>query len=134
MPIRELQTFKSESTAALAVTNSFNPAVSASLSVDTDWEAAFIGNIQGIYIQVSAIVTAASVTMRITTDSAGDNVLIPDSSADLSLGLTTANQGAAVWKVDLDAATASETYYVFFKTDAGTLTVDSTTLTYRRRV
>ena len=130
----ERKTFDVTSTSALSVSSSWAAGTRATLSVDSTYPAEFSGNLQALYVIVSAIFGAASLTMRLTTDTAADVILIPDSTATLSTGLTTAAKGAAVWKIALDATLPDNVVYAYFKSDAGTLTVDSVKLVYQRRM
>ena len=123
-----------DTTNIAAVGTSFALAKKSTLSVDTNYQGTFIGNFQGLFVQLSSISSATKLTMRICTDAAGDNILIPDTEAEIAIGITTASKGVAAYGVDLDVYTTTETYYVFYKTDAGTVTVEEATLTYRREV
>ena len=72
-----------------------------------------------------------SVVVRITKDSNGDECIVPDTSGSLSTGLTTATDATAVYEIGLpylDTASSAASFYLFFKTDSGTLTVDSADL------
>lgn len=119
---------------SIAVSNAFNAANKSSLNLDIDYKTVFAANVQGIYVTVSDIVNATSITMRVCTDLNGDKSIIPDTQATIATGLTTSDSGMAVYKVDLDVYTSAEVYYVFYKVNHGTLTVDSVTMTYRRDV
>lgn len=131
----ELRTlYAHDETDVATVGTSFNTAKKSTLSVDTNYHQTFYGNFQGIYLKLKSISSATKLTMRICVDAAGDDIIIPDTEADIAVGITTANIGAAVFGVDLDVFTESETYHVFYKVDAGTVTVDKCTLTYRREV
>ena len=48
----------------------------------------------------------------------------------IETGVTTATDGAVVYKIDLDYIFDSSDIYVFYKTDAGTVSVDAVELTY----
>ena len=130
------RTFDSVETTPLAVTNAFAAGTRATLSLDTsnNYPADYRGNLQGLYVKVSTIVTAASLTMRLTTDVAGDEIVIGDTAATLSTGITTGAEGAAVWRINIDAVISGKVLYAYFKTDAGTLTVTNVQLVYRRRM
>ena len=132
----ENKTFDAVSTSALSITDAFSAAVRATLSLDlaNNYPADYRGNLQGLYVSVSTISTAASLTMRLTTDTAGDAIVIGDSTATLSTGLTTGTSGNVTFKIALDAVISGKTLYAFFKTDAGTLTVTNVQLVYRRRL
>ena len=119
---------------SIAVSNSFNAANKSSLNLDIDYKTVFAANVQGVFVTVSSISAANSLTIRVCTDVAGNKPIVPDTPATSANGLTTTDSGMAVYKVDLDVYTSAEVYYVFYKTNAGSLTVDSVTMTYRRDV
>lgn len=119
---------------SIAVSNSFNAANKSSLNLDIDYKTVFAANVQGVFVTVSSISAANSLTIRVCTDVAGNKPIVPDTQATIANGLTTTDSGMAVYKVDLDVYTSAEVYYVFYKTNAGSLTVDSVTMTYRRDV
>ena len=73
-----------------------------------------------------------SLTMRITTDSAGDTCLITDTASTISAGITTGTVGTADYKADVDVALTDSKVYVFCKTNTGTADVDSVTITYEQ--
>lgn len=75
--------------------------------------------ISGIYIQVDNIVGAASITMRVTQDAAGDLIIVPDTTANLSTGITTATRGGVVFKVDIDYKHTDSIAWMHFRTNAG---------------
>jgi hypothetical protein len=87
--------------------------------------------LSGVYVKVKSISGAAQLSIQVSTDAAGDNIVIPSSQADLSTGVTTASVGAAVFDLSIDYAAASDQIYVFYKTNAGTVTVDSVEISWR---
>jgi len=83
-----------------------------------------------LIIHVDTIAAGATkLTMRITSDTGGDNCIVPDSTADISVGITTATDGSCVWKIDIPIVVESETVSVFLLTDAGTCKCNSVSLT-----
>ena len=48
------------------------------------------GIVEGIHIRLTSAAGASKVTVRICADAAGDDVLVPDTEADLVAGVTTA--------------------------------------------
>ena len=69
-------------------------------------------------------------TMKITGDSGGDEAIITGTESTIETGVTTATDGSAIYKIDVDYIFDSSTIFVFFKTDAGTVSIDSVILTY----
>ncbi|MDF1699551.1 MAG: hypothetical protein P1V36_00125 [Planctomycetota bacterium] len=92
----------------------------------------FSGKLSGLFVQVSSISSAASITVRLTRDSGGDEMVVPDTTATLSTGITTATDGSAVYKIDVDWVDPADvdSLFLFVKTDAGTVTLDRSVLTW----
>ena len=92
----------------------------------------FRGVLGAILVDVAAISTAATLTIRLTRDADGDKCIIPDVSADLAVGVTTATEGSAVFKMDIPYVDVSglDTLYLMVKTDAGTVTLAASSITW----
>ena len=86
----------------------------------------FLGRLQSIIYHFSSLAGgAAAVTVRMTSDTAGDVMLLPDTTATITTGVTTATDGSAAYSVDLDAGLDSgDTVYMMHKVNAGTATID----------
>jgi hypothetical protein len=102
------------------------------ITLDTDfWPSGspFIGRLHSLIVQVSSISSAATITWRITSDLGGDESLITDTAGSIYAGVTTATDGSASFRIDLDVAlVAGDTMYFFAKVDAGSVTIDSVAL------
>jgi hypothetical protein len=97
------------------------------LALDGKPRAYFIG----VDVDVTSISSATKITMRISADAAGDNVIVPDTEATISTGITTATVGRASIEIDREfdvPGLTSDTVYVHCKTDAGTVTVTKVTV------
>lgn len=130
----QLNTIAVKSYDLINITDQWDPARGVLLGLDIGgYQAIFSGNIQGVYINCENISNAVKVTMSLSKDEEGDQLILPDSEALLSLGKTTAAKGMAVWKIDIDATVSNKKVYAHFKTDAGTLTINKLKLVYRRR-
>jgi hypothetical protein len=92
----------------------------------------FRGWFRLLIVQVSSISTAATLTIRVSRDSGGDEMLIPDTTATIATGATTTTDGSAAFQIDVPYVDISDNdaYYVLFKTDDGTVTVDSSTFVW----
>ena len=90
-------------------------------------------HISGVYIHVHAIVAGATtLTLRISPDATGDECIVPDTTATIAVGYTTATRGAVVYKVDLDAYLDTDTVYWTVKTNAASCTVKDLKITFSR--
>lgn len=80
--------------------------------------------ISAIYVQVDTIAAGATqLTIRVTQDAAGDIIIVPDTTATLSTGITTGTDGGIVLKVDVDYKHTDSIAWMHFKTNAGTCNV-----------
>lgn len=80
--------------------------------------------LSAIYIQVDTIaVGCTSLTVRATSDAAGQLIIVPDTTATISTGITTATAGGVVLKIDVDYKGAESDFFVHFKTNAATCNV-----------
>jgi hypothetical protein len=90
-------------------------------------------HISAVYIHVHAIAGGCTkLTLRISPDSTGDEMFVPDTQATLSTGYTTAARGGVVYKVDVDGFLDTDTLYWTVKTDAGTATLKDLKITFSR--
>ena len=123
----------SSTTDVAAVGTSYNAAKYSSVRLRTTADPTRVGAIlSGVYVKVKTIAGgAAKLSIQISTDVNGDNIIIPSSEADLSTGVTTATVGAAVYDLAIDYASTSDQIYIWYKTDAGTVTVDSVEVSWR---
>ena len=80
--------------------------------------------LSALYIQVSTIAAgASSITCRITRDAAGDQILVGDTTATISTGITTATAGAITIRMNIDYKHTANDLWVHMRTNAGTCTV-----------
>jgi hypothetical protein len=80
--------------------------------------------LSAIYVQVDTIAAGAtSLTIRATSDPSGQFIIVPDTTATISTGITAATGGGVVLKVDVDYKASDSNFYVHFKTNAGTCNV-----------
>ena len=93
----------------------------------------FRGRLGSIKIQVSSIAaSAAEVSFLMTTDAGGDEYFADGTQGPLTTGVSTATDGGVIYVLDFVATTqVNDTVYVFYKTDIGTVTIDSVTLTWQ---
>jgi hypothetical protein len=97
------------------------------------------GILEGIFVKLTSggAPTATTVTMRLCADAAGDEILIPDTTATLVAGVTTTTTQAAAFSVKLPLfqllnSPGNGSLYLFLHVDnAGTAPVMAqTTLTW----
>ena len=75
--------------------------------------------------------SATELAFQMTTDADGDLTIASGVGGDLTAGITTATDGALTYVLDfVQAAPVNDIVYVFYKTDAGTVTIDSITITW----
>jgi len=109
--------------AASAIDNGYETDEALTVQVKAADEEVYIKP-EYLVIKVSGIDTggtpATALTIRITTDAAGDDTIFPDTQATLSTGVTTATTGVAAYSIGLpfvDTASTATTFYLFIKTD-----------------
>ena len=88
----------------------------------------FFGVVNGVLVRLTSAGSSAKVFIRITKDSAGDQVVVPDTEATLVEGIGTSTTKSAVYRVDLPihqdlSPTGNKTLYLFARVDAGTPTL-----------
>lgn len=90
-------------------------------------------HISAVYIHVHLIAGGCTkLTLRISPDALGDEMLVPDTQATIATGYTNAARGGVVYKVDVDSFLDTDTLYWTVKTDAGTATVKDLKITFSR--
>jgi len=103
----------------------------ASVSVSFSLRSYFLSNLKSIQLDISnrsGSGTPTTVSVQISSDENGDEIILPDTSATISAGVTTALSGGAVIAVDTVLYSSSETLYIFVKGNSGTMDIDSVTL------
>jgi len=112
----------------------------AGVTIPNFYDKAWCGLLEGVTIHVNSIAAGAtSITFRITADSGGDYVIVPDTTATLQTGVTTATdgsacysgQGLAITNIINDTAVKNGVFYLFAKTNLGTAVVESATIVWR---
>ena len=97
----------------------------------------WVGILETLNLHVHAIAGGATkLTVRVTSDSTGNESILPDSTATLATGIGTATQGsvafsAGVGMTNLNPTQTDTTVYVFVRTDAGTCNLKESTLVWR---
>jgi hypothetical protein len=140
-PIRAFFHSSQVSTPRLAVGDAFAPANVHNHNLLADVVAFMAGRafnyaMEAIVVQVSALAAGppTTITMRLCLDAAGDNTVIPDTTATIAVGLTTTTVGAVAYsvKVPIAQTMAGElgNFYLFVHGDTGTFTLDSSTITW----
>ena len=85
----------------------------------------YLGVVNGLEIRITGSASPATVTIRVCKDAAGDIAVVPDTTANLVAGITTATTKSATFKIDLpieqdQGAAGNTTLYVFAKVDSAT--------------
>jgi hypothetical protein len=96
----------------------------------------FLNRFESLLITVSGIAGGATtLTMRVCADAGGDVPVIPDTTATISTGITTATAGSVAFKMDTPIlqggpSVGDGTFYIFFKVDVGSVAISSSVLTW----
>jgi len=125
---------------ALAATNAFAAGARHNVELNADQSNVVgsttasgrgVARLSALYVFVNTIAGGAtSLTVRLTRDTDGDIPVIPDTTATISTGVTTATSGSCVYKIDVDYLHSDDDIYCWIKTDAGTCTVYRLELTW----
>ena len=93
----------------------------------------FVGRLGTLFIHVTSIASsAAKLTVRVSRDSDGDELVMPDVDATIATGVTTATDGSVAIDINVPYVEPNNTdsMYVMMKTDAGTVTLSESTFTW----
>ncbi len=86
----------------------------------------FAGRLEGMVIRVKSIAGgAAKLTVKITHSATGAQIVIPDTEADIALEVGTTTEGGVAYSFDFAHLHTDDDLHIFYKTDAGTCTVDA---------
>jgi hypothetical protein len=83
-----------------------------------------------LVLKLKTLVTAASLTIKVTEDSTGDFAVTEEVTQTIVTGEGTATNGSVVATFNTALKTDGAAFYVWAKTDAGTITVDEAWLTF----
>tara|TARA_B100001093_G_scaffold310580_1_gene296339 strand:+ start:120 stop:512 length:393 start_codon:yes stop_codon:yes gene_type:complete len=82
-------------------------------------------------VQLSNISNATKLYATLSRDAAGDNILMTETRTDLQTGITTNTKGCGLYRMDVIIRDIQDkTLYLHVRTNTGTCTVDSASLTY----
>lgn len=85
----------------------------------------FSGYLEGVIVRLKSIAGgAAKVTVKICHNTNGTGVVIPDTEADIALEVGSVVAGAIAINIGFAHVHTDGTFSLFYKTDAGTATVD----------
>ena len=93
----------------------------------------FTNQIEGLFIRVTNIAGGATkITARLCCDPNGDYTFLPDTEADIATGLTTSTTGTVAYAFGLPLKQffGTSEVYLFIKTDAGTVTLANSFITW----
>lgn len=125
---------------ALGATNAYAAAARHNLELNADQNNVVgsntttgrgVARLSALYVFVNTIAGGATqLTVRLTRDLNGDIPVIPDTTATITTGVTTATTGACVYKIDVDYVHGNDNLFCWIKTNAGTCTVYRLELTW----
>lgn len=130
----------SQTTGTTGLTNAYGTARVHNLSEflpDFAKNRFWAGIIDTVNLHVHAIAAGATkLTVRVTSDAAGNESILPDTEATIATGIGTATTGsvafsAGVGFTNLNPTQTDTIVYVWVKTDAGTANLREATITWR---
>ena len=93
------------------------------------------GMVDAIFVKLTSASTPTKVTIRLCLDANGDEVVVPDTEAELVAGITTAATKCAVFSVGVPIVqlfdSTKRNLYLFAKVDAGTADFEQSVITWR---
>jgi len=120
------------SSSVSGVSTSFD--IAKRIDIDMDMfppEQPFEGFLSLIVVQVSSISATTKVTLRISRDEDGDEMIITDTDSVLFRGVTTASKGSAIFALNCFVKVGdSPNLYAFVKSDTGSFDVDYIEIVY----
>ena len=130
----------SQTTGTTALTTAFGTARTHDLGANLPPFAVkpyWLGILDTVNLHVHAIAGGcAKLTVRVTSDAAGNESILPDTEATIALGIGTATTGsvafsAGVGMSNLNPSQTDALVYVWVKTDAGTANLKEATIVWR---
>lgn len=118
-----------KSTSCESVGTAYNVSKYSSVSMSYSLKRFYLTELKCIQIKLSNLHSSTStISVQICSDENGDNIILPDTAAAISRGLTTTNSGEAVIAVNCVLYSSIETWYIFYKLDSGSADVDDSIL------
>ena len=97
----------------------------------------FRERVEGIHVRLSTVGSGTKITVKVTLDAAGNDIVVPDTEATIATGVSDATKGAVAYSVKLPIYQAASgevgKRYVCMKADTVSPTapvVDQTTVTW----
>jgi hypothetical protein len=116
---KSLKKFSFTTTDAIDISSTFVKTKAGVLAIKALNEHAFLRP-EYLVIKLSDITLASTLTIRIATDSDGDNTIFPDTEATIATALTTSGVGTVAYSIQLpfvDTTDSATSFYLFAKTD-----------------
>jgi hypothetical protein len=130
----------SQTTGTTALTTAYGTARAHTLATGLPpWQQSpdWTGILETLNIHVHAIAGgAAKLTVRVTSDAAGNESILPDTQATISVGIGAATTGSVAFSAGVGISNINPTQtdtivYVWLKTDAGTANLKESTIVWR---
>lgn len=120
---------KSES-AISSIGTSYDVNKRTEITLSYDRKKFFLSKLGTIKISCSSVVSATTISIKMTDDATGNIGFLPDTSAALDIGLTDTSKAFCVIDISSMLYSDVETFYCFVKVDTGSLNVDEITITF----
>lgn len=122
--------FFNEAGAINTVGTSYSVSKKISFTLSHSSSKYFLSKLHCVQIFLSDISSATVVNIKITNDSNGDSIILPDTPISIDNGLTTNTDGIAVLDVDSLLYSPVEDFFLFAKVDAGSCDIDKIYVTF----
>lgn len=84
----------------------------------------FAGSLDGIVLRLTNINQATKLVVKICHNSNGTGIVIPDTEAVIALEVGSNTEGGVAYQFDFKHVHTDDNFSIFYRTDAGTCTVD----------
>lgn len=122
--------FFSEAEAISSIGTTYDVAKKSAVTLSHSSSRYFLSKLHCVQIYISNIVNATVISVKITSDSAGDTILLPDTAVSIDTNLTTTTSGAAVLDVSSVLYSRNEDFYIFAKVDTGSCDINNIYVTF----
>lgn len=120
------------STSASSIGTSYDVNKKSTVDMSFSLQDYYLSELNSIQIKLSDLaVSTTAISVKISSDAAGDNIILPDTSASIDRGLTTTTKGSAVIAINAVLYASVENWFIFYKLDAGSGDVDDTILSVK---
>ena len=122
--------FFSAAGAISSIGTSYDVSKKAAIMLSHSSSKYFLSKLNCIQIYLTDISGPTVLSIKITNDSSGDTIILPDTNISIDTSLTTTTSGAAVLDVSSILYSTNEEFYIFAKVDTGSCNISKIYVTF----